>query len=589
MRLIKTPIDMQGVDIDEEKIFLGTWCFKDDENVLRHYKEEAIANYHWDDRVKYNQDYFHLSGLYEKLLEQYAGTLNHLHNIDGDLKYWRIIIGPWLRFFVDSVFDRYEQVRLVKGGDHIPFSIIYSYSLKDWIPLDFADFYDRLTNDDWNEVLFSECLKYQKMPIILSETKILPDKLKYNTKKPIIKKIIRGYDYIISRGSINYVLVATQLRFTEVVKLYFSLGKMPYFLTPIQSKKVKVLTESKREDLHKLGSEFKSESNFESFIHMMIGKCMPKIYVEGFVAFRERALRELPKNTRVIYTVNAYQGDDTFKFWCAERMSSGARLIVGQHGGNFGVSLINQTEDHQLKIADDFLSWGWKRAGYFNVTPQASIKLSNNKIQQCDSGDILHVLACFPRYFHCHYSMPAAGQFLDYLEEQIDFIKQLDGETASKIKLRLDSSGDKYGNNVKGALINAGLNANIDMSEKSLLERLEGCRICVCTHNATVFLETLSNNFPTIIFWDENIFELRSDAKEKFKILEDAKILHYSHVSAATTLSEISKNVSAWWLSKEVQAARKIFVDEYARHSYDAFEKLSYFLNKQNNILSHQN
>lgn len=589
MKLIKTPLDMLDSDKKQDKVLLGTWCFKNDANVLYDRQVFNIVPYHWDDREKYNKDYVYLSGLYEKLLAQWAKALNNLHNTERDLRYWRIIIGPWLRFFVDSVFDRFEQIRSVKIGGNIPVSTIYCYHIKDWIPYDFAEFYDRLTSDGWNEVLFSECLKSLNMPYVPSKRKLMPSRSRVCNKNRIIKKIVHMYDYIIRRCSTDILLLATTLSYKKVADIYFTLGQAPYFFTPDQSQKSGTSARSNRDSLRGVESESESESDFEYFIHTMICKYIPEIYVESFDAFRDEALKKSPKKTSVIYTANAYQGDDVFKFWCAEMTSSGARLIIGQHGGNFGCSLVNQTEDHQLKIADEFLSWGWKRADFFNVVPHAPIKLSNKKIHQCDSGDILHVLACFPRYFHCHYSMPAAGQFLGYLEEQIDFIKQLSVGTANRVRLRLDSSGDKFENNVRGVLTNAGLNANIDLSEKSLLKRLEGCRVCICTHNATVFLETLSNNFPTIIFWDESVFELRSDAREKFKILEDAKILHYSHVSAARMLSEISENVSVWWSSQEVQNARKTFVEQYARYSDNAFEEFSDFLNEQKNISRRQN
>ena len=577
---------MLGCNI-KNKILLGTWCLKNDADVFNRRHMLKIIRYHWDDRGKYNKDYVYLSKLYEKLLAQYAKALNDLHNIERDLRYWRIVIGPWLRFFVDSVFDRYEQVRSVKIIEEVPVATIYSYDVEDWIPYDFAEFYDRLTSDEWNDVLFSECLTYLNMPHILSSRKLSPTKFQVKNKKSILKKLVRINDYFAGRFSTDILLLATTLSYKKVAKIYFSLGQMPYFLTQNLSQKVKNTTRSKRDYLRRAESE--SESDFEHFIHTMICKYIPEIYIEAFEVSRREILRKSPKNTSVIYTANAYQGDDVFKLWCAEKTYSGARLVIGQHGGNFGCSLVNQTEDHQLKIADAFLSWGWTRTGYFNIVPHSSIKLSNKRIQQCDSGDILHVLACFPRYFHCHYSMPAGGQFLDYLLDQVGFIKLLSEGAKVKLRLRLDSSGEKYENNVKGVLIKAGLSSNVDLSKKSILKRLEGCRVCICTHNATVFLETMANNFPTIIFWDQNIFELRSDAKEKFKILEEVKILHYSNVSAAEMLNEISENVSIWWMSDEVQRARKIFVEQYARNSNNAFKEFNRLLNSQNNTLHHQN
>ena len=52
-----------------------------------------------------------------------------------------------------------------------------------------------------------------------------------------------------------------------------------------------------------------------------------------------------------------------------------------------------------------------------------------------------------------------------------------------------------------------------------LWTQIKKSRLCVCSHNATVFLETLSRNFPTIVFWDERFNEISKDSKPLVDLL----------------------------------------------------------------------
>ena len=68
--------------------------------------------YHWRDKNKLTEDHIYLTNLYEKYLIYLSDVLNIFHKEKKDIKYWRIIAGTWLRYFIDIVFDRYEILRL---------------------------------------------------------------------------------------------------------------------------------------------------------------------------------------------------------------------------------------------------------------------------------------------------------------------------------------------------------------------------------------------------------------------------------------------------------------------------------------------
>ena len=100
----------------------------------------------------------------------------------------------------------------------------------------------------------------------------------------------------------------------------------------------------------------------------------------------------------------------------------------------------------------------------------------------------------------------------------------------------------------------------------------------ISTHNGTVPLETLALNFPTIIFWDKNHYQLNKQASKKIRLLEEVGIFHNCPQKAAQHLNDISNNVSSWWNQETLQIAVKEFTQEYALNTPDPIKVWQEFL-----------
>ena len=94
-------------------LFLGERCRLYERKSAWENRDAVVATYHWDDRLKLHQDYLHLQVLYEELLGELAAQLNVLHRVDYSLRYWRIIVGPWLGYFIQMLFDRWSMLHQV--------------------------------------------------------------------------------------------------------------------------------------------------------------------------------------------------------------------------------------------------------------------------------------------------------------------------------------------------------------------------------------------------------------------------------------------------------------------------------------------
>ena len=85
---------------------------------------------------------------------------------------------------------------------------------------------------------------------------------------------------------------------------------------------------------------------------------------------------------------------------------------------------------------------------------------------------------------------------------------------------------------------------------------------------------TLSQNIPTLAFWQNGFDHLRESAKPYYQLLVDAGIIHLSVESATDKVSEIWDNVDAWWNQAHVQDARKKFCERYAKTNQKSISNL---------------
>jgi putative transferase (TIGR04331 family) len=91
------------------------------------------------------------------------------------------------------------------------------------------------------------------------------------------------------------------------------------------------------------------------------------------------------------------------------------------------------------------------------------------------------------------------------------------------------------------------------------------CRIYVSTYNATTYLESFTMNVPTVIFWNQEHWELRASAQPYFDELEKAGIFHKTPEGAARHVAMVWNDVQAWWERSDVQKVRQKFCERYAR------------------------
>ena len=575
-KLLVVSTDKELWDESRSMLFLGEWCnlYKDSEHNKN--LNIIIHPHHWADKKKQEIDCKFLDDIYEQKLLDLSHSLSDIHNLKFDIRYWRIIIGPWLKFFIDAVYDRFESIRSSIDNYEIDSTNIFDYSVDDYVPNDFIEFYDHLRFDDWNQIIFFELIKEFNIPYKkISKINLINHKI--NTQKQLVKDKFRNLLYSVNNMFSNYfndiVLFELYVPFYKLVSLQFKLGQLPY----IGEKSISSSNRKTDFDKRKKINFHRTNEKFSEFLNNQIINFFPRIYLENFKEIKNKVLNKFPTDPKLIITSNAYQANDCFKIWSAHHTQKKVPLIIHQHGGTFGISKYNQTETHQLKISDNFISWGWNKKNYNNIKYLPALKINPNKINYDKiNGDILLTLASTPRYFYNFFGIPNGPEFLDYVEDQKQFIKYLNKKVVSKLKIRPDST--EFGWDIPARISEVIDFSKFELNKIDFIKRLKNTKICIGTYNATIFLETLSYNIPTIVFFNLEQCNIRPEAIYYFEKLKSVGIFHDSPEAAAKFLNKIETNIEEWWNEPKLQLIRREFCDEYVKTSKNWATEWSSFL-----------
>ena len=573
-------------DQTEPVLFLGQWCKRYSRRDKWEQLDSLVSPYHWDDRQKLLIDYQYLQELYEEILTELSEQLNYFHKTNHSLRYWRILIGPWLGYFVQILFDRWFMLQHAVKQYNVRKCHIIKRDFISIVPNDMDHFSKMFVDDDWNEAIYAELLRccwsdqINLTPVdgdsIEDRNNNTDNNIKKNVKK-FAKKIMFKYNKISTKKD-EYFFISSYLPLKTNLKLQIKLGQFPKIWSAQQLPVEFGSTDISKRNFS-LGAYKKNDQSFSAVVRRLITLQIPMVYLEGYAKLVEKTQQlPWPKKPKAIFTSNSYSADDIFKCWSAEKVEEGVPLVIGQHGGNFGMNTFSFHEEHQIKISDQWLSWGWVDNKRSNITPMGNLKAFGRSIKYDPKGGALMVEMTMPRNSYHLYAVPIASQWLDYLNDQFLFLRLLPEQLRQQVLLRLHASDygwdqiERWKDEMPDVQLNYG-NDNIH----SLMRK---SRLYIATYNATTYLESLSWNVPTIIFWNIEHWELNKQTHPYFELLKKVGIFHETAQSAAHQMIKVWDDVDSWWNSEEVQNARIKFCEEYAYISKKPIDKLQNFFEK---------
>ena len=306
-----------------------------------------------------------------------------------------------------------------------------------------------------------------------------------------------------------------------------------------------------------------SKFRFERFILNIIPIQIPKTYIEGYQSLNKKMDKlNWPKYPKSIFTGNSIYGDELFKHYSG--INSKSKLIIGQHGGSYGISKINFSEYHELSIADRYISWGWTNKINNSKIYQVG-QLNNKTAIKSNKRKLVIITNVNPRYSYNLYSMTISSQWLLYFKDQVRLIKNLDKSIIDNTIIRLYKNDYKWGQIERWR--DNFPNLEYDLGYSKIQNLYKQARVNLVTYNATSYLESFRLNIPTVIFWDPNYWENRDSVELLFNELKRVKVFHDTPESASKHINEIWYNVEEWWESSEVTEVIHRFNQSVNKHN----------------------
>lgn len=575
--LITTPIKDSWPSQKQKVLFLGEWCklYKEKE-LLKKYNSITVP-YHWDTNKKFNKDYEKINLIYENLIDILSEKLNLIHNVKLKKSSWRIIIGPWLGIFSQIAFDRWFMLKEAYENFNVSDTICLKYNIESQIPNDFDSFAKKYNDDVFNHIIYSEIIK------LLGYKHTIKNARKFNNKntknkrfntlkvKDFFFRFIQKISQIGSKND-NYLIIATCLNRFRNAFLQIRLGQMPR----LWGEKLKIsifdidLNKRAWKITYRQSNEDKELKEFIKILIKLIPLFMPRSYLEGFKSLNSHRINNIwPKAPKKIFTSSRQISDDIFKIWSAKKIENGSEFFLGQHGGHYGSSLISFLEDHQMRISKRFLSWGSVKKNNHYKFLNVGLFISDFyklKLKPNSSGNILLIENEIPKYSYWMWSsIKNANHWKKYFYFNSTLIKNLPSHIKKKSIIRIYNK-ENYGYQSIKRWENEIHDINIDYCVQTLEKRLKkDVRIAISTTNTSTMLFTLAINFPTIIYWQPEYWEIRKEAKIYFNELEKVGILQTNIDSAIKHLENIWDNVDLWWNDQSTQKSRIIFCNQFAK------------------------
>lgn len=586
-RYLITTADERTWKFDRPVIFLGEWCCVYDRRHIWKSMDAIVATPYGLGQAKKDADYVEARELEDKLFPILYDTLNRHHRSQNSVRFWRIVLGHWLRRYVDVMLNRVKtleqclQMYQISGtkvyaNDHYSLAVQDSYAAI-WASID----------DHWNNALTLRILSLlgaSSCPVeVIAGCESQGFSWNALAATPTLKRNVLKWCYQRAGKLASYLardddafIISSYLPMKEAVKLQLALGQCPQLRA---SSKLEKTEEPDRTLRKSLANQVisKSESSLEDILSTMVFELLPVCYLEGFAELNKLVKKQRwPTKPKFILTSNNFDTDEVFKLWVALKVEYYfIEYIVGQHGSAYGTHRHWHYNTIEELTADKFLTWGWSD-GLPQHTPAFIFKTAgrNNKCYNSQGGLLLIEL----HLNHRITTWDDTSEFVKYFEDQQIFVNNLTSTPRQRLTIRLHSAYNSlmWGEEARWHEFDPLL--KIDTGIVAIRAMIAQSRLVVHSYDSTGILETLSQNIPTLAFWQNNLDHLRDSAKPYYHLLVDAGIVHLTAESTAQKVNEVWEDVDGWWQQASVQEARIQFCNRYSRVSQNPVQELKEIL-----------
>lgn len=524
-----------------------------------------------DDSERLHAKQLATSQIILEILPRLVEVLNTVHKTDYTPQEWRLMLGHWLYRFVSALVQRiysFEAATQIAKPDILIVRDRPAFRP----PRTSSEATEVFNSPSWNEAIYRRIAVFTdpnkaRLELKLADLEIVPGpKLGIGWLGAIKHALVFAADIFtrLVHANSKYFVYTSYLPVSVEIKLHILLGQPPQFWRPNRSIELNNPDSALRDAASKslLNQARADVSRHCELVMELIFENIPTTFLENFsqlkAAYADLGWPEAPAS---IFTSNRFDGDDVFKRYVVDKSRSGSKYLVGQHGNNYGTRRY-PLQTIEEETADKFFTWGWEKESQKYV-PGFVIKLAEKTLKSNKKGGLLLVETIRDHDFEL-YDVNLKQE--RYFHEQINFVRGLNTRILDRLQIRLHIGHEALGWGEKGRWSQAGFDSRYfsDFREP-IFKAVQKARCVVHSYDSTGMLETLSQNIPTLAFWQEGLYHLNDETRKDYELLVEAGIVHFDSKSLSSKLNTVWDDLDGWWHSDEVQRARVIFTGKHAR------------------------
>ena len=434
---------------------------------------------------------------------------------------------------------------------------------------DSMDFNLKTSNEIWNIALIEKILPYLniKKKILFEDVSYdLEYQEKKNYNKNFKHQLLKIFDIFLSwiSSKNDNIIMISKLTKVSLLKIFFYCKQIPRFpSTPYY--KVGKRNSLLRKKLKKIFFIKKHNDKIYQCANNLLFDCLPISYLEDFKKI-EKISKNLnwPSFPNKVITDNHFDTNEVFKAKILNnKILNKTKLYIMQHGNNYGTS-IHTIDNPEEFTSDKFFNWGWKSKKK-NV-----IRFFTHSVKK--RKQILKGSICLYLNHKPNFDLPWNNfdEWEDYIDNQAKFVTNLSEAVKKNFYIKFNDFSNKY-NRIMEKKINL-KKSKIKIYDPSKSWSPE---ITIFGYDGTGFLENLSDNKPTIAFWDINKSHLRNNVKKDFKKLEKSSIIFNDPLKTARFINNNYENIYNWWNKKETKKNIAEFINLYSRKTPNIEKKIA--------------
>ena len=549
----------------KNSIYLGLWAIKDSE--ILSYKNKKVIDFIWRNKKSFLKDSIVIKKIIWKLYQKLFLSLNKTHNTKYSKKFWKILIFPWVYYYVSALYFRWQCIKKIKKKNNI---FIFAKKIK-FDKYNYDDNIEIFIDNHWNQKIFQEIVLCQKKNYIYQ-------KISQNYKSKKKKNILIFIFSLIPNSAIDKInrLISFLkkkevffIRSPYVFKIFiFSFFKKydSDFLNKFFFEKLNNLLIQSGNSQINLKSKFdfflkkiyRPKTEFEKFLLQRIAEDIPNNLVQDFNNYLNRHIKF--RNAKIILTSYSLFEQTPSKFYIAEQVDKGSTLYLIEHGG----SLASKEEMLNLEttVVDKKITWfkplikkhiqiPTHPYRYLDFNKKNNSNKKNKNIVIIGTGDYKYI-------WNCTFNLKPP-QLLEVIENLKHFYNFLNYDLKKKVFIKPHSA---YKSNTAFDLIKfykTIFNERI-IKTTSLVETVKNAKIIVCTYPETTFALSIYSSVPTILLYNKDHYIFHNKTNNLIKKLIKNKIIFHNSKEAAKHINQIWDKPEAWYNSLEVKKVRNLFL-----------------------------